>query len=913
MKSRKIVGIVSFVFASVLLLMVILPLFFTKPVTESTKELLNKSINGKLDFGKVGLSFFRHFPNLTLTINDFSLLGSAPFSADTLAYGREISLGINLFSLFGNCVKINSIYLNESGFNILMGEEGSVNYDIFAKGQQEVTESSPGQGSASLEIDAIRISKSKFRIYDSTSGLLIEVGGFDYKGKGDSYGDVFNLKSAFSTDNLNFSYAGVRYLDKKTAEASMETAINTSTLNFKLLKNRVRLEDVNALFSGDLTILDDGYDIDFNLKTDKSGFRDLFSLIPHEYTDWFAKTRISGSTILAVNLKGSSRDSLNTNPNLDINIEVANGKISHENAPYPLEKIFLKCSVVMPGLNPDLLELRLDTLSFTLQGRKNHAKVSYKGMNAPTMVADLKGSLDLKVLTESIGLESFKLGGFMDYKASVDGVLNLSERCLPVIDAAVRITGGTVSSVKYPGSIKNLDANISISTPSGKYSDLSVIVDPFAFVFDEKPFSITAKLKDFDNLRYDVVSKGDLNLDNMCRLLSIKEATIKGELLSDLKLIGSQSDAKSGKYQKLDNSGRLELKNFEFKSKNYKYPFRIPGAVLTFSKEKALLGNTTLEYNNNSILLEGYMQNFIGYYFEGGDLTGRFSLRSEQIALDDFAGMYEGDTTISNASQAGVIQIPGNLKLSLSAYVRNIVYDKVKAKNFSGAVSVKDGALVIKNTRINMAGAKFSLEAGYKPINMDMANFSFNVKADSFDIRRAYREIPIFRELVSSAANVKGVVSTEYSIAGKLNQNMEPIYPSLKGKGYIRLDDVKVKGLRILGAVSKATGRDSLNDPHLKSVLIKTTIANNIVRIERTKMKIFGFRPRFEGETSLDGRLNLKFRLGLPPFGIIGIPMTITGTFENPKVNMRRSKEGDKLEEDIDESESPILNNPPVN
>jgi len=28
--------------------------------------------------------------------------------------------------------------------------------------------------------------------------------------------------------------------------------------------------------------------------------------------------------------------------------------------------------------------------------------------------------------------------------------------------------------------------------------------------------------------------------------------------------------------------------------------------------------------------------------------------------------------------------------------------------------------------------------------------------------------------------------------------------------------------------------------------------------------------------------------------------MTITGTMDNPKVNMRRSKEGDKLEEETD-------------
>ena len=32
-------------------------------------------------------------------------------------------------------------------------------------------------------------------------------------------------------------------------------------------------------------------------------------------------------------------------------------------------------------------------------------------------------------------------------------------------------------------------------------------------------------------------------------------------------------------------------------------------------------------------------------------------------------------------------------------------------------------------------------------------------------------------------------------------------------------------------------------------------------------MRVFGFRPRIEGQASLDGKLNLRFRLGLPPLG----------------------------------------------
>ena len=55
-------------------------------------------------------------------------------------------------------------------------------------------------------------------------------------------------------------------------------------------------------------------------------------------------------------------------------------------------------------------------------------------------------------------------------------------------------------------------------------------------------------------------------------------------------------------------------------------------------------------------------------------------------------------------------------------------------------------------------------------------------------------------------------------------------------------------------------------------------------------MKLAGFRPRFENQVSFDGKLNLSGRLGLPPFGIIGIPFSVTGTQDKPVVKLRKQK-----------------------
>jgi AsmA protein len=198
--------------------------------------------------------------------------------------------------------------------------------------------------------------------------------------------------------------------------------------------------------------------------------------------------------------------------------------------------------------------------------------------------------------------------------------------------------------------------------------------------------------------------------------------------------------------------------------------------------------------------------------------------------------------------------------------------------------------------------------ATYQGVTPHKGWFDFKVKADSFSIEKAYQEIPLFREMVTSASGVQGIVGLDYTLSGRLDQNMMPVYPSLKGGGVIHLKKVKLEGFKLMNAVSRSTERDKLKDPDLSGINLKTTVNNNIITLERTKLRILGFRPRFEGQASLDGELNIKGRLGLPPFGIFGIPFTVSGTSENPVVKLKRDKDGKILQdqEDVEEDEGDV-------
>jgi AsmA protein len=332
--------------------------------------------------------------------------------------------------------------------------------------------------------------------------------------------------------------------------------------------------------------------------------------------------------------------------------------------------------------------------------------------------------------------------------------------------------------------------------------------------------------------------------------------------------------------------------------------FLIKKGIFKINQDKMFFNNFLAAYGQSDFRMNGYLKNVFNFATtKTGVLRGAFTLNSTYINADEFMSKTEANTNptaiTSNTEkevkptteETGVILVPSNLDIQFQANAKKVDFNGLALNNAKGNLSMKKGVLTMQNTGFNLIGCTVIMNAKYQGITPKKALFEYEIKASDFDIKRAYNEIKIFREMVSAAEKAQGTISLDYNLKGRLNGNMEPVYPSLVGKGIVSVKDIRVYGMKMFNTVAKKTSRKVLKNPELSKVEIKSSIKNNIITLERFKFKFAGFRPRIEGKTSLDGRLNIKMRLGLPPFGIFGIPMTITGNKDNPKVKLGRQTE----------------------
>ncbi|ESU29647.1 AsmA family protein [Flavobacterium limnosediminis JC2902] len=888
------------IIASLLLLMFVLPILFPGRIGREVKTLANKRLEGELNFKEADLSFFHHFPSLTLTVSDFSLKGSAPYAKQNLVFSKEVSFGINLTSLiFKGEVEIDEIFISNADISIKVNEKGEANYNVYVS---EDKESKKDESSASLQLERIVIEHSRLVYDDKSADILIDAKGFNYNGKGDLHEAIFELETDADIASFDLTLEGEEYLKNKTVNAELLTQINTNSLAFVFEQNNLIVNKLPIDFKGKMNFLKSGYDIDISVKSEKSNLHDFFTALPPHYVKWLEKTEIKGKTDFLLTFKGVYNVAENKKPDLSFNMKVRDGFVSYQEAAIPASNIYLNFDTKLPALNMDNLYVKVDSLFFNLGKDYLSGIAEVKGMVTPDINAKIKSQLDLGKLHRAVGIQNMSFKGILKADIKANGKFDQKAHLFPVTKGNLVLQNAAIKTDYYPSPIENINLTASVLNKTGKYNDLAVSVKPGRFDFEGKPIFIDASLVNFDDVTYDVKAKGELDLGRIYKVFSRKDLDVKGYVKADLSLQGRQSDAVSGNYNKLNNKGTLLLRDIRTTSEYFPKPFVIQEGLFSFNQNDMDFKDFRATYGQSDFRMNGKMQNVINFVMsDNAVLRGEFAVDSDYINVDEFMAFSAVDSTavVSAADEtpkkevegSGVVVIPSNFDFNLTARAKKVSFEGLSIDNLNGALAMKNGTIQLKNTRFTMIDSPFDMNASYSALTTQKAVFDYQIKAKDFDVKKAYNEIKMFRDMASAAESAEGIVSVDYKIGGHLDGNMMPIYPSLVGGGTLSVKDVQMKGFKLFNVVSKKTNHDAIKDPKLSQIDIKTTVKNNIMTIERFKFKVAGFRPRIEGQVSLDGKLNLKMRLGLPPFGIIGIPIKVTGTQEDPKIKIGKNTE----------------------
>ena len=747
---KKALKISGLIFLTLLLILILAPFLFQNKIKKEVKILANKTLKSELNFTDMNVSFFSHFPNLTLTLTNFSLKGSAPFEKDTLISAHEISFGVNVASLFGKTIRITRIYFERAKINILYNEHGIPNYNVYESVDTITSTDKTSSPGAELKIEHIFFKNCQVVYADPSIPVRVEAMGLNYSGVSQLTSDIFNLTSDVKIDSLDLVYDKKMYLDSKPVQAILTTKVNTKNLSINFERNDIMVKDIPMKIQGRFDFEKEGYKlfVHFSSVMDKeyltATFRIRQTKTPWIYVKAAARVDLSkwtkafgletaeirGQYLLDLNaegpyITGPDQNSLRKDkvilsiPNFDITSKLSGGYLKYKALPQPVSHINFNLNASCTANNYKNINVQLENLQLTILNNQVKGYIRVLGLKDIPVDADLTGIFNLAELKQAIPLDSIDLSGLLDFDVKVKGNYAPEKKMFPQTTAIINLRDGNIKTKDYPHPLEKVELHAIVTNQTGTMKDLTVKVKPLTFNFEGKSFTLNSSMTNFDDLQYDVQARGVIDIGKIYKVFSQKRMELDGYIETDLSLRGKQSDATGGRYERLQNSGTLKLRDISLSSEFYPKPFIIRTGNFRFDQDKIWFDNFIAHYGTSDFKLKGAVSNVLNYALSKGEiLKGDFELTSDFINVDEFMAFAPADTTTHSTApvETGVVIIPSDLNIEFKADVKKTAFQGLNIKDLTGELDMKKGILVLKETGFNLIDCKVMMDATYGSI-----------------------------------------------------------------------------------------------------------------------------------------------------------------------------------------------------
>lgn len=424
-KGLKITGIVI---AVILILLLVLPLAFKGKIETLVKTEGNKMLNGQFDFRSLNISLLRHFPQASLTLEDFWLKGEGDFATDTLVKAGELTATVNLFSLMGSNYEISRIYVEDTYLHAIVLEDGRANWDVMKTDSTATVEETTEESSPF----AISLKKVKFDnvnlVYDDRQGkMYAELHDLQLTCSGDFASEHSAVELEAETDGVTFQMNGVPFLSNAEIATRMNVDADFANGKYTLEDNMFRLNAIETNLDGWLAMKGEAMDMDLKLNTNSVGFKELLSLIPAIYAKDFEKLKTDGSATLSAYAKGTLQD--DTVPQFKADLTVENAMFRYPELPAGVDKINIKASVENPGGNVDGTVVTVAPLEFNLAGNPFSLTAEVRTpISDPDFRFEANGKIDLGMIKQVYPLEDMQLNGVLQANMKAASKLSYIEK-----------------------------------------------------------------------------------------------------------------------------------------------------------------------------------------------------------------------------------------------------------------------------------------------------------------------------------------------------------------------------------------------------------------------------------------------------------------------------------------------------
>lgn len=932
---KKILRFFMFTLGGLVLLIVaaaiIIPMFFTDDIVNAVREEVNTTIDAELylDGDDVDLTLWSNFPNVTLEMNNFGVIGKGEFEGDTLISADKFKVEIDIWSLFGDKFKINGIYLDRPLIQGLVTKEGKANWDIAlatdsTATEEEVAEAEEG-APFEFKIDEWSITNGKMVYDDRLGNTYVEILGLDHSGTGDFTALSTDLATNTEFEKFIVESGGVTYFPSNYFKMKMIVGMSEGYTKFDFKENRIQLNEFVTEFSGGIkmdTVTGNTTFNTFVIEAKETAFKNILSLVPGMYSKDFETLKTEGSLAFKTELDGTLTDELI--PSLKLNLKVVDGMFQYPDLPSKVSKVNVDLNVANQDGNLDNTIVDLKKFSMLMGSNPISMKAYVQGLANMDIDANANVKLNLADLASIYPIEGIDLKGIFSLNAIAKGEYN-DQGAIPAVTANMGLDKGYVKADGFDKALEDLSFDSKFKLPSMDLSGGEFHLNKFNMVMDEDEFSSEFHVKDLEAINFNGNFQGVIDLDKMMAMFPIDGMELGGKfVIENISTEGNLAAIEEERYGDMPTSGKVNIEKLRYFDKLLvPGPVTIESGIFSFTPKDMKLTGLNGALGKSDYTMNGVVNNYMGYLFSSTDtiLTGNTTVTSNYFDLDEWMYLYMGGEAPTQAEQEAalaavttateeepleVYPLPQNIDFKITTSVKKVQYDGAPLDDAYGIVHMKEGAVYLKNMRFKMYGGSFISNGYYSTKDPAKPDYSFDMQIDQLKFKEAYKAFDIAKKFFPQAENIEGAFSSKFNISGSLAKDYMPNFDDLNMDGLFNIHKAKAKDSKLMGALQKAGVKNTTNDITIENTLVKAKIEDGYVKFQPFDFKAGNVPIKIEGKSGLAGDIDYKMGTDLPSGALgsalggqlsklglggsstdkIHLDFGVTGTNSDPKIKL---------------------------
>lgn len=510
-------------------------------------------------------------------------------------------------------------------------------------------------------------------------------------------------------------------------------------------------------------------------------------------------------------------------------------------------------------------------------------------MKAPD--ADFKQVLSLVPAMYTEEFKGLKADGAVSLDAYIVGVMEGEN--YPAFDLRLSVHDAMFQYPTLPKSVDAINLLLTVNGKGGSIDNVMVLVDKFSFMLGGNKFKGSFRMTPAANDKnIDFNADGRLNLGMIKEVYPLESGIeLNGVLDADIKVETTMSAIEKELYESINAKGHLKLTDMLYKSPEMP-DVKINSAALEFTPKYVNLSDLNIAIGKSDLQANGRLENFIAYALKDKTLRGSLNIQSKFLDLDELMGEEEAPATIGDTEVATESMIvPKNLDFALSAGLSHVVFNKIDITALSGAITVKDGVVAMRNVGASALGGLANINGTYNTSEPKDPKVDFDLKLTNVSFAKTFKSVESIQKFAPIFEDLVGTYSMNLKFDTKLGATSDETLRALSGGGLLQTSDVKLENNKTLTALGSALKTDKLNNIAPKDLKLPFEIKDGALATDPFKVN-FGDGGEMElaGVTRLDQTIDYRGTVKLPKSMdnkiLSKVPLTIGGTFSSPKIGV---------------------------